>query len=96
LGVLSTDKYTGGGVGSDGLDEEYYINTANFYRQIRNLIIDVTATRPVQGVAAIHYQIAQATSMQNVDLIAKTGTNQRGMFTENGSGGRQNGLAIFF
>jgi hypothetical protein len=94
LGVLSTDKYTGGGVGSDGLDEEYYINTANFYRQIRNLIVDVTATRPVQGVAAIHYQIAQATSMQNVDLIAKTGTNQRGMFTENGSGGKKNNLAI--
>jgi hypothetical protein len=89
LGVLSTDKYTGGGAGSDGLDQEYYVNTANFYRQIRNLIIDVTATRPVQGVSGVHYQIAQATSMQNVDLIAKTGTNQRGMFTENGSGGKR-------
>ncbi|KAF1817732.1 glycoside hydrolase family 55 protein [Dissoconium aciculare CBS 342.82] len=88
LGVISTDKYTGGGAGSDGLDEEYYVNTANFYRQIRNVIIDVSGTRPVQGVSGVHYQVAQATSMQNVDIIAKTGTNQRGMFAENGSGGQ--------
>jgi hypothetical protein len=45
LGVLSTDKYTGGGTGSDGGDQEYYVNTANFYRQIRNIIIDITQTQ---------------------------------------------------
>jgi hypothetical protein len=27
LGVISTDVYTGGGKGIDGLDQEYYINT---------------------------------------------------------------------
>ncbi len=79
LGVLSTDEYTGGGDGLDGLDQEYYINTANFYRQIRNLRIDITATRPVQEVSCIHYQVAQATSLQNLELVAKTGTSQRGM-----------------
>jgi hypothetical protein len=63
----------------DGVDREYFVNTANFYRQIRNVIVDITQTRPVQGVSAIHYQVAQATSMQNVDLVAKTGTNQRGL-----------------
>src|SRR4051812_43478689 len=85
LGVLSTDEYTGGGTGADGLDQQYYINTANFYRQLRNIVIDVRATAPDQKIACLHYQVAQATSLQNVELIA--GPDQTGMFAENGSGG---------
>jgi hypothetical protein len=30
LGVLSTDYYTGGGKGIDGLDQEYFINTVRW------------------------------------------------------------------
>ena len=86
MGVLSTDEYTGGGTGADGLDEEYYINTANFYRQIRNVIIDVRQTRASQKASCLHYQVAQATSTQNVLLIA--GPTQNGMYAENGSGGQ--------
>lgn len=89
LGVLSTDEYTGGGAGSDGSDQQYYVSTANFYRQIRNVIIDIARTRDSQKVAGIHYQVAQATSTQNVDLIAAKGaTGQRGIYAENGSGGQ--------
>jgi hypothetical protein len=55
------------------------VNTANFYRQIRNLRIDVTNTPSAQKVACIHYQIAQATSLQFVELIAKPGTGQIGI-----------------
>jgi hypothetical protein len=86
MGVLSTDEYTGGGTGADGLDEEYYINTANFYRQIRNVIIDVRQTRASQKASCLHYQVAQATSTENVLLIA--GPTQNGMYAENGSGGQ--------
>lgn len=86
LGVLSTDEYTGGGKGPDGGDQQWFVNTANFYRQIRNLRIDITATRPAQQVACLHYQVAQATSIQNVELIAAPGSGQ-GIFAENGSGG---------
>ncbi|KAK3682883.1 pectate lyase superfamily protein-domain-containing protein [Podospora appendiculata] len=70
--VLSKDEYTGG---------------ASFYRQIRNLRIDITATPDEQAVACIHYQVAQATSLQNLELRAKSGIKQRGIFAENGSGG---------
>ncbi|KGO66430.1 Pectin lyase fold/virulence factor [Penicillium italicum] len=87
LGVLSTDKYTGAGKGIDGGDQEWFVNTANFYRQLRNIRIDVTDTRPSQKVACLHYQVAQATSIQNVELVAKSGTGQMGIFAENGSGG---------
>lgn len=87
LGVLSTDEYTGGGVGIDGGDQEWFVNTANFYRQIRNIRIDITATNADLGAAALHYQVAQATSLQDVEIVAKRGTKQRGIFAENGSGG---------
>ncbi|RDW86246.1 glycoside hydrolase family 55 protein [Aspergillus mulundensis] len=86
LGVLSTNQYVGG-TGPDGGDGEYYVNTARFYSQIRNLRIDITSTDPNAYVCAIHYQIAQATSLQDVELIATTETTQQGIFSENGSGG---------
>ncbi|KAL3464344.1 pectate lyase superfamily protein-domain-containing protein [Aspergillus heterothallicus] len=86
LGVLSTNEYVGG-TGPDGGDAEYYVNTARFYSQIRNLRIDITSTQSNAYVCAIHYQVAQATSLQDVELIATTGTTQQGIFSENGSGG---------
>lgn len=86
LGVLSTSEYTGGGIGPDGLDQQWYVNTANFYRQIRNVIIDVRNAPASETTACLHYQIAQATSLQNVELRA--GPGSKGMFAENGSGGQ--------
>ncbi|CAK7219716.1 hypothetical protein SBRCBS47491_003942 [Sporothrix bragantina] len=88
LGVLSTDVYvSNGGSGPDGLSLEWYINTARFYSQIRNLRIDITSTNKNAHICALHYQVAQATSIQNVELIANSSNTQRGMFSENGSGG---------
>ncbi|KAL2867032.1 glycoside hydrolase family 55 protein [Aspergillus lucknowensis] len=93
LGVLSTDEYVGG-TGPDGRDAEYYINTARFYSQIRNLRIDITSTDPNAYVCAIHYQVAQASSLQDMELIATTGTTQQGIFSENGSGGMISDIAF--
>ncbi|KAK4103745.1 glycoside hydrolase family 55 protein [Parathielavia hyrcaniae] len=86
LGVLSTDEYTGGGTGPDGGDQQWYVNTANFYRQIRNVIIDVRNAPATEFTACLHYQVAQATSLQNVELRA--GPGSKGMYAENGSGGQ--------
>ncbi|KAK3896383.1 pectate lyase superfamily protein-domain-containing protein, partial [Staphylotrichum tortipilum] len=74
LGVLSTDEYTGGGTGAGPRRPA-----------IRNIFIDVRGTAPDKNIACLHYQVAQATSLQNVELIA--GPTQTGMFAENGSGG---------
>lgn len=87
-GVLETDKYIGGKQkGPDTLDAEYYVNTANFYRQIRNFKIDITGASNRRNISCVHYQVAQATSIWNMELIASRGGKQRGMFAENGSGG---------
>jgi len=78
LGVLSTDVYVAnGGTGPDGNALEWYINTARFYGQIRNLRVDITKTDPGAYVAALHYQVAQATTIENVELIANSATVRR-------------------
>ena len=59
LGVISSDFYT-------GATSEWYINTNNFLRSIRNLIIDIRATPQNAQVCGIHWQVAQATSLENV------------------------------
>ncbi|GAB1315520.1 hypothetical protein MFIFM68171_05730 [Madurella fahalii] len=90
LGVISTNVYNpNGGTGPDGNAQQWYLNTANLYRQIRNFIIDITATDQGAYVAALHYQVAQATSLTNIKFVAsqEAGTTQQAIYAENGSGG---------
>lgn len=56
---------------------------------MRNFILDISDAPQNDYVAAIHWQVAQATSLQNIKFIASTtpGNNQQCMFMENGSGG---------
>jgi hypothetical protein len=49
------------------------------------MVIDVRRVTSGTLVTCLHYQVAQATSTQNVELIA--GPAQIGMYAENGSGG---------
>lgn len=78
LGLLSTDVYVNsGGSGSDGLSLEWYINTGRFYSQIRNVDIDIRKANARANICALHYQVAQATSLHNVHLIANSSTVSR-------------------
>lgn len=43
-----------------------YLNTANFLRSIRNFKIDIRLTDPYAYVCAIHWQVSQATSLENI------------------------------
>ena len=47
---------------------------ANFYRQIRNLAIDVQLAK-LSGIMGIHWQVAQATSIDNVNIIMTDKSN---------------------
>jgi len=82
--VFDSDIYIPGGFGA-----EWYANQNNFYRQVRNFIIDMT-NAPLTTYG-IHWQVAQATSLQNIvfNMAPKTTANnaQRGIHMENGSGG---------
>ncbi|EXJ87179.1 glucan 1,3-beta-glucosidase [Capronia epimyces CBS 606.96] len=84
LAIIDTDPYIPGGNGA-----QWYTNQNNFYRQVRNFVIDLTHMPEDRG-AGIHWQVAQATSLQNIvfNMCAKSPTNkQQGIFMDNGSGG---------
>ncbi|KAI5803498.1 glucan 1,3-beta-glucosidase [Peziza echinospora] len=83
LGVITTNPYIPGGDGG-----QWYIPQSNFLRQIRNFAIDTQSIPNIQP-AGIHWQIAQATSLQNIEFIGPTSAdaNHQGIFMENGSGG---------
>lgn len=82
IAVIDSDPYLDGGA-------NWFTNQNNFYRQVRNFVIDLTAMPPSTG-AGIHWQVAQATSLQNIvfNMVqGGQGNAQQGIFMDNGSGG---------
>ncbi|TQS35566.1 hypothetical protein Golomagni_04013 [Golovinomyces magnicellulatus] len=82
MAVIDSDPY------EEGVN--WYTNQNNFFRQVRNFVIDITEM-PMDRGACIHWQVAQATSLQNIDFMMRTDQGssnaQVGIFMDNGSGG---------
>lgn len=66
-----------------------YGATNVFFRQIRNLVLDMTQVPANESVTGIHWPTAQATSLQNLVFYMSDapGTQHQGVFVEEGSGG---------
>ncbi|KAF2396277.1 glycoside hydrolase family 55 protein [Trichodelitschia bisporula] len=80
IAIIDSDPY-------DNFGNNWYTNQNNFFRQVRNFVIDLTAMPGDRG-AGIHWQVAQATSLQNIRFEMVPGaTAQQGVFMDNGSGG---------
>lgn len=58
-------------------------HVSNFYHQIHNLNVVIEDGNP--GAVAVHWSVAQATSLRN--LTIDVGTGDMGYFSENGGGG---------
>ncbi|KAK4945368.1 hypothetical protein LTR66_014403, partial [Elasticomyces elasticus] len=90
IAVIDSDPYEGDG-------SNWYTNQNNFFRQIRNFVIDLTAM-PMSAGAGIHWQVAQATSLQNIVFNMHQGggdgNKQLGIFMDNGSGGFMSDLTF--
>lgn len=89
MAVIDSDPYEDNGA-------NWYTNQNNFFRQIRNFVIDIRSMPPSSG-AGIHWQVAQATSLQNIRFeMVKGGSNnkQQGIFMDNGSGGFMSDLVF--
>ncbi|KAK0259993.1 hypothetical protein B0A54_09477 [Friedmanniomyces endolithicus] len=85
IGLFDSDVYLAYGY-------SWWTNQNNFYRQIRNFVLDITAVPPTQAQHCLHWQVAQATSLQNLvfNMVEGTlgdGNQQFGIFMDNGSGG---------
>lgn len=83
IAVVDSDPY-------DGQGNNWYTNQNNFFRQIRNFKIDLTS-QPKSTGTGIHWQIAQATSLQNIEFNMiqdrSAANKQQGIYMDNGSGG---------
>lgn len=81
IALIDADPYGPGGV-------NWYTNQNNFFRAVRNIVLDTTAQPPNSG-SGIHWQVAQATSLVNMKFVMSQAPNNthQGIFMENGSGG---------
>ncbi|KAG9094875.1 hypothetical protein FS749_011622 [Ceratobasidium sp. UAMH 11750] len=81
-GVVDADPYFPNGT-------NWYINQNNFFRSVRNFIIDLREVPANTTMNGIHWQVSQATSLTNVqfEMSRAPGNNHQGIFIENGSGG---------
>ena len=85
IGLFDSDPYLAYGF-------NWFTNQNNFWRQIRNFVLDITDVDPTRPVHCIHWQVAQATSLQNIVFNMAEATlgdksQQQGIFMDNGSGG---------
>ncbi|KAJ7760313.1 exo-beta-1,3-glucanase [Mycena maculata] len=68
---------------------QFYDNTNNFFRSVRNFIIDLTQIPASSAGTGLHWQVAQATSLMNlvINMSTEPDTAHQGLVMENGSGG---------
>ncbi|KAJ7349186.1 exo-beta-1,3-glucanase [Mycena albidolilacea] len=80
--VIDADPYIPGGGGA-----QYYTNQNNFFRSVRNFVIDVTR---------VPAELSQGTSLMNIviNLSTAADTAHQGIWMENGSGGFLGDLII--
>lgn len=79
LGLIDGDQYQ-----SDG--NQAWLPTNIFFRQIRNLKLDLTGIPASTAATGIHWPTGQSTSIQNVRIAMSSapGTQHQGLFIENG------------
>jgi glucan 1,3-beta-glucosidase len=72
-------------------------STNVFWRQIANLVIDISTLPSTFNIGAIHWPTAQATSIQNVVVRASASSDsiQVGLLIEDGSGGYMGDLTFY-
>ncbi|KAJ6574548.1 exo-beta-1,3-glucanase [Mycena capillaripes] len=96
VAVIDADPYIPGESNPDGSGVNWWQNQNNFFRSVRNFVIDTTAMPPSAFGTGIHWQVGQATSLNNIDfkMNAASGTKHQGIFMENGSGGFMSDLTF--
>ncbi|TFK67132.1 exo-beta-1,3-glucanase [Pluteus cervinus] len=92
MAIIDADPYIPGGGGA-----QYWVNQNNFFRSVRNFVLDTTLVDPgrSQGTG-IHWQVSQATSLMNIvfQMSAAANTAHQGIWMENGSGGYMGDLVF--
>ncbi|KAK0210244.1 exo-beta-1,3-glucanase [Desarmillaria ectypa] len=85
IAVIDVNPYIPGGNGA-----QWYTPTNNFFRSVRNFVINVTRVPAAKSQGTgIHWQVGQATSLFNIKFVMSSApdTAHQGIWMENGSGG---------
>ncbi|KJA27068.1 glycoside hydrolase family 55 protein [Hypholoma sublateritium FD-334 SS-4] len=84
IAVIDADPYI---PGADGA--QFYVNQNNFFRSVRNFVIDLRQIPATTSGTGFHWQASQSTSLMNivVQMSTASDTAHQGIFMENGSGG---------
>ncbi|EIW60068.1 exo-beta-1,3-glucanase [Trametes versicolor FP-101664 SS1] len=84
MAVIDADPYIPGGGGA-----QWYVNQNNFFRSVRNFVIDLRQMPASASATGIHWQVSQATSLMNIvfEMSTAAGNAHQGIWMENGSGG---------
>ncbi|KAK4951997.1 hypothetical protein LTR10_009917 [Elasticomyces elasticus] len=79
-GIFDTDPYI-------IFNDQWFQNQNNFWRHIRNFVFDTTSVPSEQDMHAVHWQVAQGASLQNivVNMPSDPNTKHVGIYMENGS-----------
>ncbi|KZT08185.1 glycoside hydrolase family 55 protein [Laetiporus sulphureus 93-53] len=91
MAVIDADPYIPGGGGA-----QWYINQNNFFRSVRNFVIDLRRVPDHVSATGIHWQVSQATSLMNIlfSMSERRGNAHQGIWMENGSGGYMGDLVF--
>ncbi|KAE9406708.1 pectin lyase-like protein [Gymnopus androsaceus JB14] len=90
MAVIDADPYIPGGGGA-----QWFTNQNNFFRTVKNFVIDVRRVpATVSQGTGIHWQVAQATNLQNIvfRMSEDPDTAHQGIWMENG----RLGLSLFY
>ncbi|KAG8900468.1 hypothetical protein FRC00_012760 [Tulasnella sp. 408] len=92
MAVIDADPYIPGGGGA-----QYWGNTNNFFKSIRHFKIDITRMPTNIAATGIHWQVAQATTLVDIEFFMNQGSNtaHQGIWMENGSGGFMSDLTFW-
>ncbi|KAI0647237.1 exo-beta-1,3-glucanase [Trametes meyenii] len=84
MAVIDADPYIPNGGGA-----QWYVNQNNFFRSVRNFVIDLRQIPASASATGIHWQVSQATSLMNIvfEMSTAAGNAHQGIWMENGSGG---------
>jgi len=88
--MIQSDPYAQGGA-------SWWTNQNNFFRQVRNFVLDTTRMPANGNIVGIHWQVAQATSISNIKfwMSQQAGNSHQGIWMENGSGGFMSDLVFY-
>ncbi|KAF9068658.1 exo-beta-1,3-glucanase [Rhodocollybia butyracea] len=89
MAVIDADIYIPGESSIRASGAEWYAPTNNFFRSVRNFVIDLTQIPATTAGTGIHWQVSQSTSLMNIvfEMSSASDTAHQGIWMENGSGG---------